>query len=158
LLGGIVLILVGVGLAWFFSSESSGKTRIVVPTSLLLVGLVLTVAGICGLVSGQKIFEWGAGWEISLGPPGVSRTPTNPSAMIDGWVIPWDQIDHLEYQEGFPEGNQTAGKTLVIHTVSGNRERVGVAEEVSREQLADAALVWGKGLEVTQAGTWTAAS
>jgi hypothetical protein len=154
-LAGLGFLAAGAFLIWFTNALGGGR-RIVVPTGVLLTGLAITVAGLHAMVTGEGTIAVNGelAWEIHIGPEGISRAPASCigySAMVDGRIYYWHGIDHLEYEEDFTFGT---GRTLILHLANGSRERIGIANEVTPERLAETAAAWGKCLEVTGAGDW----
>jgi hypothetical protein len=44
------------------------------------------------------------------------------------------------------------GRVLVVHRVDGSRERLGIAQDVSLQRLAETAAAWGKPLAIGSVG------
>jgi hypothetical protein len=86
---------------------------------------------------------------VTIGPDGISRIrsiPMGHHAMVHRWGFPWKDIQELLYLEDCPLGGR-GWRVLVVQSVAGEKEIIGIANEVSRERLAAAVAGWGKGLE-----------
>jgi hypothetical protein len=86
---------------------------------------------------------------VTIGPHGVSRIrsiPMGHHAVVQRWVFPWKDIQELVYVEDCPLGGR-GWRVLIVQSVAGEEEIIGIANEVSRERLAEAVTAWGKRLE-----------
>jgi hypothetical protein len=86
---------------------------------------------------------------VTIGPHGVSRIrsiPLGHHAMVQRSVFPWKDIQELLYVENCPLGGRS-WRVLIVQSVAGESEIIGIANEVSREQLAETIDAWGKRLE-----------
>ena len=150
-LGAMVAGLLIVALIVALNTFLAGEGRIVIPVQLTLLGFILAGVGGYTFFSGCDVLNL-AGKElyvIRIGPDGVSRTlgaDVGPSALSAGWSHAWDDIDTLAYVEDPILGSRS--RVLEVHTHAGQIERLRIAENVSREQLASALTLWGKRLEV----------
>lgn len=150
---GILILAAVFGLNAFLADNG----RIVIPVKLSLLGFMLTGIGGYTLFSGHDICNLRATelYEITVGPEGISRClahEAGPSALSEGWALPWGAIASLTYTEDDLLGPRC--RTLEIRTKTGEVERVRIADGISQEQLAAQAEAWGHRLEVGQAGDW----
>ncbi|MCI0742242.1 MAG: hypothetical protein L0Y72_24680, partial [Gemmataceae bacterium] len=154
LIFGIFVIVVGLGLSNFLTRDDGESTRTYIPVGVLGLGLVATLGGAYGMLTGTKIVEVNASIpnEVSIGPNGISRTSANDFAA--SWAIPWDIVKRVEYVEHFPLGAR-AHNVLFVHTKNGERETVVVAPELAPQRLADVIEAHGHKMEVVQAGDWS---
>jgi hypothetical protein len=92
---------------------------------------------------------------VTIGPQCVSRMrsiPMGHHAMVQRWVFPWKEIKELLYVEDCRLGGR-GWRVLIVQSMAGEKEIIGIATEVSREQLAETVGAWGKQLEdVSEAG------
>src|SRR5262249_49374299 len=120
--------------------------KIVIATGLLLVGFALAAGGLYAMLTGRAVFVAGLRWDVTLDAGGIERTPV--AGLIDGWRIPWSQIDRLEDLEDYPVGPDVF-RVLIVHTLSGRRETLLVADEITPAQLAEIATAFGKRIAAT---------
>ncbi|MCI0379683.1 MAG: hypothetical protein L0215_18925 [Gemmataceae bacterium] len=154
LLFGIIVIVVGLGLSNLLTHDDGESTRTYLPMGVLGLGLVATLGGAYGMLTGTKSVEVNASipFEVSIGPNGISRTSANDFAV--SWAIPWDIVKRVEYIEHFPLGDR-AHNVLFVHTKNGERETVVLAPELAPQRLADVMEAHGHKMEVAQAGDWS---
>jgi len=152
--GGVLCIAVVVGLNVLVSANG----HIVIPLKLSYLGVALTLVGGYTLFAGRDVTNIRAKslYEVTVGPDGISRSlvdEVGPSALSEGWSIPWGAMDRVAWVEN-PLLGPGAHPTLEVRTRSGDVERVVVAPHIRREQLAALTAAHGKTLDVAQAGDW----
>jgi hypothetical protein len=86
---------------------------------------------------------------ITVGPHGVGRVrsiPLGHHAIVQRSEFPWKDIQELVYLEDCPLGGRS-WRVVLVQSADGREELMGIANEVSPEQLAATAAAWGKRLE-----------
>jgi hypothetical protein len=147
---GVLLIVVIFGLNRLINIGTDGHFKIVIPVKLAGLGVVLILGGGVSLLSGYDTLAMNkkTTWAVTLGPDGISRTSDAavcPTVMEHGLQIPWDHVVSLVYIADPLQLGSSA--TLEIRTRTGDLERIPVAAEVTRDQLAAVASAHGKSLE-----------
>jgi hypothetical protein len=70
-------------------------------------------------------------------------------AMVQRRVFPWKEIQELLYVEDCPLGGR-GWRVLIVQSIADEKEIIGIANEVSREQLAETAGAWGRLEDVSE--------
>ncbi len=130
------------------------------PEALKLYGsLTLMVGAIVAFLVLKAVAVRAFAEKVEIGPNGISwmqsgvganillsRGRLLPSRKRRGRNIPWDDIREVVYMERFPLGGNL-WRVLIVHTVTGQREPIAIADGVPRERLAKTIAAWGKQLE-----------
>jgi hypothetical protein len=145
-LGAFIIVAI-LGLNAFLAQNPDGG-KIVVPIKGTIAGFLLIAVGGYTMLSGHDVLIVNATelYVIDVNSSGISRTlaHTAPSALEQGWAIPWPAIAALNYVEDPILGADS--RMLEVHCRTGTVERVRIAPEITREELAAAAQTWGPGL------------
>jgi hypothetical protein len=141
-----LFITTGLGLAAIY-----GFGELFLPPLTLIISKTLGTGFLC-LIGVPLIILVAArtlSCHVTIGPHGVSRIrsiPMGHHAMVQRWEFPWDKIQELVYVEDCPLGGRR-WRVPIVRTAGGEDEILGIANAVSREQLAETVTAWGKRLE-----------
>jgi hypothetical protein len=142
----VLVVTTGLGLAAIY-----GFGELFLPPLPLIISKTLGTGFLCliGVPFTMLVATRILPYYVTIGPHGISRIrsiPMGHHAMVQRWVFPWKEIQELLYVEDCPLGGRS-WRVLIVQSVAGEEEIIGIANEVSRERLAETIGAWGKRLE-----------
>ena len=142
----VLFVIVGLGMTAIY-----GFGELVLPPLPLIISKTLGTGLLCliGIPLILLVSTRVLSYYVTVGPQGVSRIRSIPMGhhlMVQRSVFPWKDIQELLYVEDCPLGGRS-WRVLLVPSITGENEIIGIANEITREQLARTVDAWGKRLE-----------